>query len=87
MAIPAFYTARESARHRTNSDRAKQRELELATLGPYIELLPSEVKSVVRERLTERYFGGSVEEHKIDSPIDLEGIIKLIETVVKSTKP
>ena len=87
VALPAFYTARESARHRTNSDRAKQRELELATLGPYIELLPSEVKSVVRERLTERYFGGSVEEHKVESPIDLEGIIKLIETVVKSAKP
>lgn len=87
VAIPAFYTAVESARHRTNSDRAKQRELELATLGPYIELLPSEVKSVVRERLTERYFGGSVEEHKVKSPIDLDGIIKLIETVVKSIKP
>lgn len=86
VALPAFYTARESARHRTNSDRAKQRQLELATLGPYIELLPSEIKSAVRERLTERYFGGTVEEHKVEHPIDLDGLTKLIATVLKSMK-
>ena len=86
VALPAFYTARESARHRTNSDRAKQRQLELATLGPYIELLPSEIKSAVRERLTERYFGGAVEEHKVEPPIDLDGLTKLIATVLKSMK-
>lgn len=33
ITAPAWYTARESARHRTNSDRARQTELELASLG------------------------------------------------------
>ena len=45
VALPAFYTARESARHRTNGDRATQRELELSTLDPFIELMPDDVKT------------------------------------------
>ena len=41
---PAWYAGKESARHRTNSDRARQTELELASLGPFIELMPEEKK-------------------------------------------
>lgn len=51
IAAPAWYTASESARHRTNADRARQAELELASLGPFIELLPQEKKDAIRERM------------------------------------
>jgi len=68
LAAPAWYTAKESARHRTNSDRARQRELELASLGPFIELLPKEKKEEIREQMTKLYFGKEVEAHE-NSPI------------------
>ena len=42
ITTPAWYAAKESARHRTNADSARQTELELASLGPFIELMPTE---------------------------------------------
>ncbi len=87
VALPALYTARESARHRTNADQATQRELELSTLGPFIELLPDEAKAAIRDRLTERYFGNSVEPHKVESPLDPDTIAKIVEAVAKAFRP
>lgn len=83
VALPALYTARESARHRTNADRARQRELELTTLGPFIELLPGEKKAEIRDRLTDRYFGNDVEKHEVHPPIDAETVTKLAEALAK----
>lgn len=83
VALPALYTARESARHRTNADRARQRELELTTLGPFIELLPNEKKQEIRDRLTDRYFGAAVEKHEVNGPIDAETVAKLAEAIAK----
>lgn len=87
ISLPAFYTARESARHRTNADRARQRELELATLGPFIELLPVETKTLIRDRLTDRYFGNSVDAHKVEYPIDAETLAKIAEALSRVAKP
>lgn len=83
VALPAFYTARESARHRTNADTAKQRELELTTLGPFIELLPDGQKTAIRDRLTDRYFGGEVEPHDVKPPVDVDALAKALLEVAK----
>lgn len=83
ITTPAWYTARESARHRTNSDKARQTELELASLGPFIELMPPEIKIKIREQLTPLYFGKSVEGHTINNPLDV-GVIK--DMLVEITK-
>jgi quinol monooxygenase YgiN len=82
IAAPAWYTARESARHRTTSDRARQTELELASLGPFIELMPSDKKIEIREALTKVYFGRTVDEHQVQGLIDpktVESIVDLIK--------
>src|SRR3546814_13984142 len=63
VASPAFYTARESARHRTNADRARQTELELASLGPFIELLNADDTDAIRKSLIHTYFDRNVEAH------------------------
>lgn len=84
VALPAIYTARESARHRTTADRARQRELELTTLGPFIELLPSVKKDEIRDRLTDRYFGGETDKHEVLSPIDADSLVKLFEAIAKA---
>ena len=83
---PAVYTARESARHRTNADRARQTELELASIGPLIELLPEDSKVAIRTGLTSSYFGRTTEAHTVSSPLDPEQFKNFIE-VLKAVKP
>jgi len=83
VTIPAFYTARESARHRTNADIAKQRELELTTLGPFIELLPDAQKAAIRDRLTDRYFGNDVPAHEIKMSSDAEAVAQVLKDTLK----
>ncbi|WP_223530517.1 hypothetical protein [Pseudomonas sp. BF-B-26] len=83
---PAIYTARESARHRTNADRARQTELELASIGPFIELLPEDSKVAIRTGLTSSYFGRATEAHTVSSPLDPEHFKNLVE-ILKAVKP
>lgn len=83
---PAIYTARESARHRTNADRARQTELELASIGPFIELLPEDSKVAIRTGLTSSYFGRTTEAHTVSSPLDPEHFKNLVE-VLKAVNP
>ena len=89
VAAPAFYTARESARHRTNSDRARQRELELASLGPFIELLPENVRQEITAKMTDRYFGTEVEPHEAKSvvaPKDVSNLLAKLTELVAASK-
>lgn len=74
VAAPALYTARESARHRTNSDRARQTELELASLGPFIELMEDTDKDEIRKSLICKYFGRSIDSHEVRPFLDTESL-------------
>lgn len=78
IAIPAFYAARESARHRSNADHARQTELELASLGPFLETLPEDERIKLIAGLTPEYFGKLVADHKVEAlltPADVAEII------------
>ncbi len=86
ITAPAWYTARESARHRSNSDRARQTELELASIGPFIELMPEEKKVEIREALTKSYFGRQIEPHEVNSPLDVGGIKDLVIETIKAVR-
>ena len=86
ITLPAWYTAHESARHRTNSDRARQTELELASLGPFIELMPDEKKHQIREELTKRYFGNQVSEHTVEQPLNLKEVQEFALELVKAVR-
>lgn len=86
ITAPAWYTARESARHRTNADRARQTELELAAIGPFIELMPEEKKIQIRENLTSSYFGKAVEPHIASHPLDFASMKDLVVELAKAVK-
>lgn len=86
ITAPAWYTARESARHRTSSDRARQTELELASIGPFIELLPEEKKFQIRADLTSIYFGKSVDVHTANTPFDAAAVKDMAIELVKAFK-
>lgn len=86
ITAPAWYTARESARHRSNSDRAKQTELELASIGPFIELMPEDKKIEIREKLAQSYFGRDVSPHTVKNPVDITQIKDLVVELAKAVK-
>jgi hypothetical protein len=86
ITAPAWYTAKESARHRTNADRAKQTELELASIGPFIELMPDDKKFAIREELTKRYFGNEVEEHTSEPPVKFADVKDLLVESIKAVR-
>lgn len=86
ITAPAWYTARESGRHRTNADRARQTELELASIGPFIELMPEEKKVEIREALTKSYFGRSVDTHDVQSPMDISNMKDFVLELIKAVK-
>ena len=86
ITAPAWYTARESARQRTNSDRARQTELELASLGPFIELMPEEKKVQIRAELTRFYFGKTVDVHTANHPFDAAQVKDMAVELAKVLK-
>ena len=86
ITAPAWYTAKESARHRSSADRARQTELELASLGPFIELMPDEKKHQIREDLTKRYFGNQSPEHTAEPPISIQKLSDLAVELMKAAK-
>jgi hypothetical protein len=86
VTAPAWYSARESARHRSNADRARQTELELASIGPFIELLPESKKIEIKEGLTKAYFGRPVDAHVAQTPLEALPWKELVELVKAAKK-
>ena len=86
ITAPAWYTARESARHRSNSDRAKQTELELASIGPFIELMPDDKKIEIRQGLAQNYFGKESAPHSVQSPVDIKQLKDLVVALMNAAK-
>ena len=83
IALPALYTARESARHRTNADRAKQTELELASLSPFLEALDADKRKEIIGALAPSYFGQHVEGHEVKAPVSLDDVQKTVVAVTE----
>jgi hypothetical protein len=80
------YTGKESARHRTNSDSAKRVELELASLGPFIQSLDKADQDALRKELTEKYFGRETEPHIVDPAVKVTDIVDLLKTAIGALK-
>lgn len=58
LVVPAYYAAQQSRDHRALERRYRSMELELASMNPYLELLPEELQQAVKAELAARYFGG-----------------------------
>jgi hypothetical protein len=86
ITAPAWYTASEAARHRSNADQARQVELELASLGPFIDSLEKEQQHALREQLAKKYFGRDVALHEVNppvSPADFKAVVMAAMELVK----
>ncbi|UAB71339.1 hypothetical protein INR79_05375 [Vibrio sp. SCSIO 43132] len=62
---PGFYLLRESARHRTDERRYRQKGIQLATIDGYFSEFESEQRNTVKRDLCKHYFHG--DDHYVDS--------------------
>jgi hypothetical protein len=87
LTYPAIYASRESNKHRILETQNRNLELELASIGPFIELLPEDKKQVIKEDLVKKYFGNqiSISDPK-DEDISINGLEKLLKTILPFVK-
>jgi len=89
LTYPAIYAARESSKHRNIETRNRNLELELASIGPFIEILPEEKKQEIKADLVKRYFSNNIAIDSLEnseseiSMTTLERIAKLIQPLIK----
>jgi hypothetical protein len=90
LTYPAVYAARESSRHRNLETQNRNLELELASIGPFIELLPEDKKQKIKETLVEKYFGKNSNldsDRKEDGDdVSINGLEKILKTILPYIK-
>lgn len=86
LTYPAVYASRESAKHRKLETLNRNLELELASIGPFIELLPEDKKQTIKEELVNKYFGNhkSVADEKGE---DEDVSVNALERIFKAVLP
>ena len=89
LTYPAIYASRESAKHRSLEIKNRNLELELASIRPFIELLPEEKKQKIREELAAKYFGNHsnlAEDKKRDEDVSINGLEKILKAFLPFVK-
>lgn len=88
LTYPAVYAARESNKHRKLETQNRKIELELASIGPFIELLGEDKKQAIKEELVKKYFGNNIvsDETKEDDDISINGLEKILKTILPFVK-
>lgn len=87
LSYPATYAARESSKHRNLEVINRKAALELAAIGPFIELMPEDKKEAIKEKLVGKYFGNTTSETKPgDEEITISGLGKIIDYIVPLVK-
>lgn len=85
LSYPATYAARESTRHRKLETINRTAELELASLSPFIELLPEAKQQAIREKLVDKYFGNDssdpITKTSEDEGLSIGGLEKILKAV------
>lgn len=91
LLYPATYAARESSKHRRLENFNRKSELDIASINPFIEILPEERKQAIKERMVEKFFGNSKdfeEDEKKDNSEELtvSGFERLIKALIPLLK-
>lgn len=87
LTYPAIYASRESNKHRILETQNRNLELELASIGPFIELLPEDKKQAIKEDLVKKYFGNQISTtDPKDEDISINGLEKILKTILPFVK-
>jgi hypothetical protein len=82
LAIPATYAAKESSKHRVLENINRKAELELASLDPFLEKLPENIRFKIKEELTGKFFGSSVTESKEEKSTTYSELKDLLKVAI-----
>jgi hypothetical protein len=83
FSVPAYYFAREASKFQAESDRNRRVQLELASLGPFIEHLEGTKRDELKVELTRRYFGTPHVAPELEKSLDPKDLIDLIREALK----
>jgi len=89
LTYPAIYASRESSKHRKLETQNRKLELELASIGPFIELLAEDKKHLIKEELVKKYFGNHVsldETKDDDDDVSINALEKILKTILPYIK-
>lgn len=90
LTYPAIYASRESTRHRNLETKNRNLELELASIGPFIEILPEATKQKIKEDLVNKYFGNqnstSTDKKEDSEDVSVSGLEKILKTILPYIK-
>jgi hypothetical protein len=88
LTYPAIYASTESSKHRKLETQNRKLELELASIGPFIELLSEEKKHSIKEELVKKYFGNHSlpDDSKDEEDISINGLEKILKVILPHIK-
>ncbi|WHF51879.1 hypothetical protein QGN23_01045 [Chryseobacterium gotjawalense] len=90
LTYPAIYASRESTKHRNLETQNRNLELELASIGPFIELLPEAKKETIKEELVKKYFGQQTNIHSdtkdSNDDVSINGLEKILKAILPFIK-
>lgn len=88
LTYPAVYASRESTKHRKLETQNRNLELELASIGPFIELLPEDKKQKIKEELVNKYFGNQsvVADAKDEEDVSVNALERIFKAVLPFIK-
>lgn len=83
LAVPAFYAANESAKHRETERLNRKIHLELTAIDAYLALMPDAQRNEIKGKLTEKFFGVPEIKEKSE-PVSQKDLFGLISTAVSN---
>lgn len=82
VAVPAFYAANESSKHREREKLVRKNFLELSSIDAYLVHLPEKDRNEIKGKLSEKFFGVP-EAHEKTEAVSKKDLFSLLEKVIK----
>ncbi len=82
IAVPAFYAANESSKHREREKLSRKNFLELSAIDAYLVHLPAEQRNDIKGKLSDKFFGVPEIHEKSDS-VSKKDLFGLLEKIIK----
>ncbi len=91
LLYPATYASKESAKHRRLENINRKYELDLASINPFIEILPEAKKQEIKEKMVEKFFGNNngldtEDKSKNKEELSVGGFEKLLKALIPFLK-
>jgi hypothetical protein len=83
LAIPAFYAANESSKHRERERLNRKVHLELSAIDAYLVLLPEHQRNEIKGKLTEKFFGVAESKHEGEN-VTKKDLFGMLSTAVNN---